>query len=136
MTTKEKILNSLVRIEVTFYCMGLLTFLVFANFAPEGMYNKWNWLYYWWEKIFGAGFVIWLAIYIKCSSRNRVIVAPVLLYSLIRVFWDVISFFVGAHINSPIIIAILFIILLGICYWFTLREGNFADKWLSKILFN
>lgn len=135
MKLKEWLFSYWVQIAVTFYCLGLLVFLIFANFAPEGLYNKWNWLYYWWEKIFGAGIVVWLSVYFNCSSRERSIVAPVIIFSAIRIFWDVVSFFFGVHINSPFAVAILFIILLAICYWLTLRKGNFADRWLSKILF-
>ena len=134
MRTKEAILSSLIQIAVTFYCLGILFFLIFANFAPLGLYNKWNWLYYWWEKIFGSGIVVWLVVWFNCSSKDRNIVAPVIFFSFIRIVWDIVSFFFGVHINAPVPIAILFIIMIAICYVLTLSKDNFANKWLTRIL--
>ena len=122
----------MIKISVFVYCAGLFIFYLMGSFS---MYDSLpNWLYYLWDKSFGAGFFVWLTLYCNVYKSDRKIIAPIVFFSLIRFIWDIISSLTNVSVNNENVVAVLFILLLVPMYVLTLTKGNFLDKWLSKHL--
>lgn len=134
---KRFIANHIIRIAATLYCVGLFLFYLCAAFSIKGAsLNISDWCYYWWEKTAGASIIAWLALYLNVGSIERKIVAPVLAFTVIRLIADVVTYFTGIGTNNNFVVAVLFLILVGVFYVLTLRRGNIFDRFLSNILFN
>jgi hypothetical protein len=124
----------LVKAAVALYCLCLLAFYLMGSFSYYHALP--DWLYYWWATFCGGSFLSWTVIYVLMPLPHRHNVASIVLFSAIRFLWDVISYFSGLSINNGQVVAFLFLILIVVMSVLTLKRGNFADRWLSKILFS
>lgn len=103
------------RLAIAGFLLGLLVFYLAATFDTR----LWDWTYYLWDKSFGGGVAVWYAIY--ALSRDRVAI-PVLVFSIIRLIWEIISYFTGVSVNNTKYIAIGFVVLCVICLYQTYKE--------------
>lgn len=101
------------KVAISWYVLGLLVFYFAATFDTR----LWDWAYYLWDK--GFAVLVWYAIY--RLSKERVVI-PVLVFSILRLIWEIISYFTGVSVNNTRAIAIGFVLLCAICLYQTYKE--------------
>ncbi len=124
----------MVRLLVFLYCAWLMVVYIFFSFKIWDYMP--TWLFYMWDKSFGAGFIMWLCLYRNVKANDRYVVAPIVVFSFIRLALDVFSFFTGVTAYNQYRVGVLFLFLTVVFYVLTLNRSNIFHKWISKILFN
>ena len=124
----------MIRVLVSVFCAWLMICYLFLAFKSWDSVP--SWLYYIWDKSFGAGFIMWLCLYKNVKFNDRYVVAPVVIFSFIRLLLDIFSFFTGVTAYNQYRIGVLFLFLTIVFYVLTLSRSNVFHKWLSKLLFN
>lgn len=101
------------------YTSGLMLFYTFAVFDTR----YWDALYYIWSNIFDAGVVTWGVIYfLVTDKRYKFSVKLLWLFSCVRIGWELISDFFNQPINDPVIVAVLFLIMLGVITYLSIKR--------------
>lgn len=116
-------------VAISAYVMGLLVFYVCAAFD---MYY-WYIIYFGWSKLFDCGLFFWLSIY-YILPKERKVIKWLLYFSVIRFLWDIQSFFTGLGVNNEVWMAILFLVLLLIAVYLSMKPDGKAATFLSKHL--
>lgn len=111
----------MLKAAVVGYLVGLLLFYTYASVfrEPAQVY-----LYYGWDKSFGGGFLLWLAVY--SLTKDKHLVMPVLILSIMRFVWEIISYFTGITVINTQAIAILFSFSIVCCLFLFLKD---LSKW-------
>lgn len=101
-------------VSLAVYVIGLLIFYVW------GIFNQgWYEYYYLWDK--GKDLLIFIALF-QPDKRLKTAIVPVIVFSLIRFLWQLISSVTGLDINTPKITDYLFTLLALVCSYLTLKE--------------
>lgn len=108
----------IVPIAISWYLIGLLVFYTSATFHPTA-YNTWNHAYYLWAKVNDALFLYIIIAYPKAIRKQ---VKPAIFLAIVRAVWEVISWITGVQTNNTVAVGILFIILIVICLYLTIKE--------------
>lgn len=105
----------MIRIGIVLYIIGLTVFYVEATF------DRWWWhqIYYIWDK--GILVCFLSGIYYLVPNENKYVIRPLVLFSIIRLTWQIIVTLTGWDINDAIVVAVLFIILSIICAYLTIK---------------
>ena len=69
----------------------------------------------------GAGFLVWLLIYLT-GKPYRGLVFPVLILSIFILLWDIISYLTNFGVNHPVITGILFCLAALIVLYFIVKD--------------
>lgn len=100
---------------IVVYMIGLLIFYVW------GVFNTgWYEYYYLWDK--GKDFIMFIVLYQPENRKMKAAILPVVIFSIIRFLWQLISSVTGLDINIPIITDYLFILLASVCSYLMLKE--------------
>lgn len=102
-------------IAITAYMVGLLVFYVWGLFS-----TGWYEVYYLWDK--GKDALVFWAIYILISKKLKWAILPVLIFSIVRFIWQILSSVLKADINNEKAIDYLFIILAMLCSYLALKD--------------
>lgn len=113
----------MLRAGIILYVIGLTVFYVEATF------ERWWWheIYYLWDKCLLV-FLFWGIHQIVPREKKR-IVFPVLIFSIIRLVWQIVVSITGWEINDARAVAALFILLSALCSYLTLKG---LIKWERK----
>jgi uncharacterized Tic20 family protein len=111
------------------YLFGLLAFYVLARFGVD----VWDWGYYIWDKAAGGSVLVWWAL-MKSNNRYRKQIKMVLMFSMLRFVWEVVSFFTGLSVNNVVAVSVLFIVIVTVISYLCLHENGRLSKFLSKYL--
>jgi hypothetical protein len=111
----------ILRVAISLYLTGLLMFYSFAAFEI----TYWSWLYYGWDKLFGCSALLWYVVLIHTKEKH--LVKPVFVFSIIRFLWEIMSYFTGVTVSNEIAIAVLFILLIAVCLYLFIKDL----KWLK-----
>lgn len=113
----------MIRLGIVWYIIGLTVFYVEATF------DRWWWheIYHIWDKCLLV--FLFKGIHYLVSEENKKIIFPVLIFSIIRLTWQIIVSITRWEINDARAVAVLFIILSVICAYLTIKG---AIKWLEK----
>lgn len=103
---------------IVFYIVGLLTFYTFAVFDTRA----WDIAYFGWAKAFDAGVLAWGTLYHTLRIGYRDTVKWLFYFSLVRLVFDIQSFFTGIGVNNEFIVAALFLALMLIITALTWKE--------------
>lgn len=106
----------ILRILILVFLIGLLIFYKSALFGTR----TWDWMYYFWDK--GCNVLAFWTIYLLVKDGYRKIVAPVLVFSIIRFTWEVASYFTKITVNNSQAVAALFIILVCVILYLFIKE--------------
>jgi hypothetical protein len=117
----------LLKVIILIHVVGLIVF----NLAGL-LRTDWYMAYFLWDKIVGAGWLVWLSIYYSVSYANKWSIRPILVVSVIRFIWLIIAILTGVDVNHQWWLALFFILLAGAAGYLTLKEDARANKWLSK----
>ena len=108
----------MIRIAAAWFILGLLFFYT------GGVFDKYNslpnWIYYWWDK--GLVVLLWLGIYFVAYDRLRRPLKPIIIFSIIRLVWDIVSFSTGVSIANSQAMSLLFLLLTLVVLWIYLKE--------------
>ena len=107
----------MIRIAILWYLIGLLLFYTVATFDVQS-YNNWGYFYYGWQKLCDILFIVTILLRPKSSQ----VIQPVLYIAFARFLWEIISFSCGFQSTTPIIVGSLFIILIIVCLFITIKE--------------
>lgn len=91
------------------YIVGMLVFYRWGQ-----LNTNWYEYYYIWDKSKDVLFLI--GIYYLVPRWFRLAVVPVIIFSLVRLLWQIISTFTGLNINNTKVIGWLFVILAASCF--------------------
>lgn len=110
----------MIRIGIVLYIIGLTVFYVEATF------DRWWWhqIYYLWDKSLLVCFLS--GIYYLVPNENKYVIRPLVLFSIIRLTWQILVTLTGWDINDAIAVAVLFTILSIICAYLTIKG---VTKW-------
>lgn len=92
----------------------------------------WEAGYFYWDKLVGAGFLVWLVLYFSVAKDRKWIIRPVLLVAIFRFSWQCGAYIAGWNINNQWWLALLFILLSVSAAYLTLAENSRPNLWLSK----
>lgn len=93
-----------VKISIGWFLFGLLVFYHDAIFDM----NIWAEMYYVWDK--SKDVFLLMALW-KCLRKLRSSILPLLIFSIIRLVWDLIAYCINENINNELIVNNLF----GVC---------------------
>lgn len=113
----------MIRFGIALYIIGLTVFYVEATFDRLW----WHEVYYIWDK--GLLVCLLSGIYLLVPKQNKYIILPVVLFSIIRFSWQIVTTLTGWDINDARAVAILFIVLSVICSYLTIKG---VIKWRQK----
>ncbi len=99
--------NVILSILLAGYLLGLFVFYLKAAFHIKG----WATAYYIWDKAIGCGFFFWYFIYLSCEKPVKISIAPVVVFSLIRLLWEIPSAIYNISASNSLMVAFLFIAL-------------------------
>lgn len=108
---------------------GLFLFYLCATFETRA----WDVVYFAWSKIADCGILFWAVLYYYKVHRNRI--RWLFYFSFLRLAGDIQSFVTGIGVNNDYTVAILFLALISITAYMSLKEDSAADLWLRKHLF-
>lgn len=100
---------------IVFYILGLFVFYFIADYQ----YKEWKEIYYLWDKT--KDVILWVAAY-QLLKRLRPYLLPVVIFSIIRVLWDLTAWIISEDINNTKVIDWLFILLPLSIIWIYLNE--------------
>lgn len=118
----------MIKIVISLYLVGLC---IFYTAAIEHS-RPWALAYYLWDKSVGGGFMLWYCIHFLYS--HKMITRPIVLFSLVRFIWELVSALTGISVNNSAIVAVLFLILSLVTGFLILKENSRPNLWLSKHL--
>lgn len=108
---------------IALYLTGCFVFLHKADWNKE----IWVSSYYIWDK--AKDLLLFISIYFLVAKNNRYILWPIIVYSGIRVAWEVVSLILKIDINTKPSVSVL-LSLVGIIYvWIFLKE---LPKWQKQ----
>jgi len=107
-----------IKVAVVWFLMGLLFFYTAAVFKSYDALP--NWIYYCWAKFDSV--LMWIVVYELCRRDMRKIIFPVLIFSIIRFIWDIVSFFTGVSVNNSSAVGFLFMLLVTVIFYLYLKE--------------
>lgn len=110
------------------YLIGILTFCLFALFDQP----IWVSIYAIWRSLFGASLFGWYALY-KISGR-RELIAPMIMFAGLVFVWEIISIFTGLYINNEPVVALFFILAIGITGYYLFYPKSPMVQFLIKYL--
>src|SRR4029079_4797703 len=86
---------------IVWYVGGLLIFHMMDQFSTQNYSNPvWDRVYYVWLK--ALHLIVWVTLYERCAEEQPLI-RPVVIYSLIALLWEIISWITGMDWNESII---------------------------------
>jgi len=115
----------ILKLAISTYLIGMLVFLTVADFT----HPNWKYAYFVWDKVVGAGLVVWYLLY--KYTRKRFIV-PVIFFSLVRLLWEAGSWIFSVHINNEWAVTALFCVLIVITGYLCLKPNGRVVKFLDK----
>lgn len=104
-----------VAVSLSVYIVGLLVFYSWGQ-----LNNGWYECYYFWDK--GKDLFLFISLLLVVDKRYKWAVIPVVLFSIIRLTWQIISTVTGWNINNVQVVGWLFIVLALLCSFMTLKE--------------
>ena|SRR6185295_10641306 len=107
----------IIRLTILVYLLGLLTFYTAATFYVNE-YNTWSYAYYTWQKTSD----LLLMATIASHPKDYKIIKPLLYLAGARLVWEVVAWVVGYQATNPVIVGSLFIILITICLFITIKD--------------
>lgn len=114
------------------YITGLLFFYGWAYFT-DVRDNWWIRAFFTWDNIADGGVLAWGAIYYTIKPTIlRLLIMPVWIFSMIRLAWELISNIFGLPISDPPIVALFFVILLGVCTYIELIVSKKVKKYYEQ----
>lgn len=118
---------------IMWFVGGLLTFHMMDEFSTASYSNPvWDRIYYVWLK--ALLFIVFVAFYDRGTDEEKreaqTMLRPVILYSLIALLWEIISWATGMDWNDTTGTTILFLTLLCVIILYTAK--TFTDQWRGK----
>lgn len=109
------------------YIGGLMVFYLCAAFGSA----FWDNLYYLWSAIFEVGVVGWGVIYysVKPPIYQRFIL-PIWIFSGVRLLWEAVSQVFDIWVNNSLVVAVLFLILLGVTTYIEIIQHKRIKKYV------
>lgn len=104
----------MIAVAVSFYIVGLLVFHVWGQ-LDDGWYE----VYYIWDK--AKDVLLTKGLHLVSPPQYKDGLLCVVIFSLIRFLWQIISYFTGANINNTEVIGWLFIMLAFIAFLMMLK---------------
>lgn len=104
----------MIAVSLSVYMVGLLVLYTWGQ-----LNNGWYEYYYLWDK--GKDVLLLLALY-SVAGRFKWAVMPVIIFSIVRFVWQIISSITGWNINNVQAVGWLFIILAFPCSFLLLKE--------------
>lgn len=104
----------MIALAICVYMIGLLILYTWGQLS-DGWYEY----YYLWDKC--KDLLLVSALY-YCAGRLRWAVLPVVLFSIIRLLWQIVSTITGLDINNTKAVGILFIAMAFTCSFLTIKE--------------
>lgn len=113
---------------IMWFVGGLLTFHMMDEFSTASYSNPvWDRIYYLWLK--ALHFFAFIVLYDRCE-REQPLIRPVVVYTLIALLWEIISWATGMDWNDTTGTTILFLTLLCVIILYTAK--TFTDQWRGK----
>jgi hypothetical protein len=112
------------------YLSGIIVFSVCADFDLAA----WNQIFFLWQTISDGSLIAWVAIYSIGTLKIKKLVKWVILYSFLRVLWEVICIVFGLNINNHWAVSATFCISAGLAFYLTLWKENRINKYLDSKL--
>lgn len=105
----------MIAVGIAVYIVGLLVFYVW------GIVNTgWHEYYYLWDK--GKDLLVFIAMYEIANKRLKKAIKPVIIFSIIRFLWQVISSVTSSDINNVKAVDYLFVTLVLVCSYLTIKD--------------
>lgn len=116
----------ILRIFLVWFLFGLLVFYTVSTFDVK-TYNTWIYFYYTWAK--ANDVLLMTTIYL--NPKNSKLIRPALIVAIARLLWEVGAWALGLQSTNPIIVGSLFLILIAVCLFITIKE---TAKWQRQKL--
>lgn len=114
----------IVKITIIFYLLGLLTFYTASTFYLNA-YNTWSYAYYMWQKTSD----LLLMSTIAMRPKESKLIIPVIYLAGVRLGWEIASWILGMQATNPVMVGSLFIILITLCLFITIKD---LKKWHKR----
>lgn len=107
------------------YINILAALYIAANliFSASAVFDTkwWDAIYFWYQDTAGAGWLVWLWIYLREREyRGRTL--PVFIYSILIFIWDILSYITGWGVNNQVATGIGFGLVALIVTLFMVRD--------------
>lgn len=113
---------------ILWYVGGLLIFHMMDQFSTSSYSNPiWDRIYYVWLK--ALHFIVMVVLYNRLKEEQPLI-RPVVIYSLIALLWEIISWITGMDWNDSRVTTTLFLTLLFVIISLTVKKQY--DRWRGK----
>lgn len=109
------------RSSIMWYLLGLLLFYHMADFSNP----VWGHLYYVWDK--GKDVLLLVAL-AGLAPKHRKQILPVIIFSIIRLLWEVAAWLINQNINGSKVIDYLFLLCLVVYLWPFIKESKEWQK--------
>lgn len=114
------------KILISGYIVGLLTMYAMGVFGV----TMWDYGYYWWDAVFGNSIFGWLVVYNLVKQDKKAVIKPLVYFSIARMAWDVLSYFIDVSVNTEWGVTVLFLCLVLVVSFFCFREFKKLNKYL------
>lgn len=104
---------------ILFFMGGIIVFYGFADWDIP----IWNYIYYVWNKTEDT--VAFACIYLIAPTRYKNLIAPVLMFCIARMLWEILALLLGQDVNSILLTDYMFaltVLIVSVLY---------ARKWLG-----
>lgn len=116
---------------IALYLGGMVTWLAFAEFGQPA----WDNAFFIWEAVAQSSLMCWLSLFFCCDVKIKKKVFPVLIFSGVKLLWEIVSAWTGIDINSEKIVMALFLMAISITTYLAFRPAGYLPKSLTKRLF-
>lgn len=118
-------------IFISLYVVGM------AVFCLQGidLIPFWEKSFFLWQSVCEGSLLAWVTIYYVGDYYVKKKVYWIMWFAVVKLLWEVLSLVFNIHINDDKAIAIIFLLLIAVASYLTLRKEATPNKWLSKYLF-
>ncbi len=120
----------MIKIFVALYMGGMMIWLSAADFGTTG----WDGAYFLWDTFCKGSVLCWWCLLRYGPYEVKKCVYPVLLFSIIRLLWEILSLCTGIHINDEMPVMVLFLIAISVFSYLAFRPDGYLPKALDKRL--
>lgn len=118
----------LIDLFIAVYLGGMVLWLTYANFGTP----VWDRSFFIWEAVFGSSLMTWLCLFTCSHITTKRKVFPLIIFSVFKLIWEIISAAFDWDINNETGVAVLFLIAIVLTTYFSYRPQGFLPKWFIK----